>query len=58
MNFNLLEKVILKHIAKKIVGIFPDIKAKGVEIIEKYAEELFNKIEIVIVQFIKEHTSK
>lgn len=58
MNFNLLEKVVLKHIAKKIVGIFPDIKVKGVEIVEKYAEELFNKIEIAIVKFIEEHTNK
>lgn len=56
MNFNLLEKVVLKHIAKKLISIFPEIKAKGVEIVEKYSEELFDKIEIAIVKFIEEHT--
>ena len=56
MNFNLLEKVVLKHVAKKVIDIFPDLKTKGVEIVEKYAEELFDKIEIAIVKFVEEHT--
>ncbi len=52
---NAIEKWIIKRFAKKVIGLLPDLKDKGVDIIEKYSEELLNKIQIAIIQFIEKH---
>lgn len=56
MNF--IEKWVIKRLAKKIAKSFPDLKMKGVDFIEKNAQELFEKIEIAIAQFIKKFEDK
>lgn len=63
MNF--FEKWVIKRVAKKLVKSLPDLQEKGKEIIEKYskeiekhAQELFDKIEVAIVQFIEKYEDK
>lgn len=56
MNF--LEKWVLKRIAKKVIKELPDLKEKGKEIIEKHSEEMFNKIQIAIMQVIEKYENK
>lgn len=56
--FNWFEKFVLKRAAKKLVKIFPDLKEKGVKIIEEHAEEFFNKIQITVLKFIEEYENK
>lgn len=55
---NAIEKWVLKHVAKKIVKKFPDLKQKGFDFIEKNQEKLFAKIEIAIAQFVEKYESK
>ena len=52
---NAIENWVIKRIAKKVIGVLPDLKEKGADIIEKYTEELFNKIQIAVVKFVEEH---
>ena len=56
MNF--IEKWVIKRFAKKIIKALPDLKVKGKEIIEKHAEEIFNKIQIAIMQVIEKYENK
>lgn len=62
MNF--LEKWVLKRIAKKLVKNLPDLREKAknegkqifdkyIQQIEQHGEELFDKIQIAIVQFVE-----
>ena len=53
--FNFIEKFILKRLAKKIVNKLPKLKQKGADFIEKEAKELLEKIENVILDYIKKH---
>lgn len=55
---NWFEKFIIKKFAKKIIKKFPEFKEKGVDFIEKNAENLFQKIEVAIVQFIEKREDK
>lgn len=55
---NWFEKIIIKRVAKKVVSLFPELKAKGVEIIEKHKEELLEKIQITVLKFIEEFKDK
>lgn len=55
---NWFEKIIIKRVAKKVVSLFPELKAKGVEIIETHKEELLDKIQITILKFIEEFKNK
>lgn len=55
---NWFEKFVIKRVAKKVVSLFPEIKAKGVEIIETHKEELLEKIQITILKFIEEFKNK
>lgn len=48
----------IKHFAKKVIKAFPDLKEEGVKIIEKYANELFNKIQITVIQFVEGNKDK
>ena len=56
---NAIEKWIIKNVAKKVVKALPDLEQKalekGLEVIEKYGQELFAKVEILVVKFIEEH---
>ena len=56
MNF--LEKWVIKQFAKKIIKTLPDLKEKGKEIIEKHSEEIFNKIQITILQVVDKYENK
>lgn len=56
MNF--IEKWVLKRLAKKIIKLLPELKVKGKEIIEKHSEEIFNKIQIAIMQVIEKYENK
>ena len=56
MNF--IEKWVIKKFAKKVIKELPDLKEKGKEIIEKHAEEIFNKIQIAILQIIEKYENK
>lgn len=48
----------IKRFAKKVIEVFPDLKEKGLDIIEKYSEELFNKIQIAVIQFVESNQNK
>ena len=52
---NAIENWVIKRFAKKLINSLPDLKDKGLDIIEKHAEELFNKIQISIGKFVEEH---
>ncbi len=56
--FNLFERFVIRRIAKKIVKLLPELKEKGLEIIEKYKDELLEKVKETIVNFIEEHKNK
>ena len=67
MNF--IEKFVIKRFAKKLVKKLPDIKQKiekeGKKIFEKYvkqieehSEELYNKVQIAILQVIEKYENK
>ena len=67
MNF--IEKFVIKRFAKKLVIKLPDIKQKiekeGKKIFEKYvkqieehSEELYNKVQIAILQVIEKYENK
>lgn len=51
--FNLIEKFFIKRFAKKIVKLLPELKIKGIEIIEKQTDELLEKVKECIVGFIE-----
>ena len=56
--FNLFERFVIRRIAKKVVKLMPEIKEKGFEIIEKYSDEILEKVKETIVKFIEEHKNK
>ncbi len=56
--FNWLEKFVIKRIAKKIVKLMPELKEKGIEIIEKHADEILEKVKETILKFLEEHKNK
>lgn len=51
---NAIENWIIKRFAKKLINSLPDLKDKGLDVIEKHAEELLNKIQIAIVKFVED----
>lgn len=53
-----IERWVIKRFAKKVIGLLPDLKVKGGEIVEKYTEELLNKVQIAIVQFIEKRENE
>ena len=53
--FNLFERFVIRRLAKKIVKLVPELKEKGLEIIEKHADEILEKVKETIVKFIEEH---
>lgn len=55
---NAIENWVIKRFAKKVIALLPDLKDKGVDLIEKYSEELLNKIQIAVVQFVEKHESE
>ena len=56
--FNFIEKLFLKHFAKKIVKLLPDLKKLGIEVIEKHTEELLDYLEIAVIKFIEKYENK
>lgn len=62
---NAIEKWAIKHVAKKIVKKLPDLQEKGKEVVNEYlqkieinAEELFEKIEVAIVNYFEKLADK
>ena len=53
--FNLFERFVIRRLAKKVVKLVPELKEKGLEIVEKYADEILEKVKETIVKFIEEH---
>ena len=56
MNF--FEKWVIKKFAKKVIKELPDLKEKGKDIIENHSEEIFNKIQIAILQVVDKYENK
>ena len=56
--FNFIEKFLIKKLAKKVIKTIPELKEKGVKIIEKHSEEIFEKLEILIIKFIEKYENK
>ena len=56
--FNLFERFVIRRIAKKIVKLVPEVKERGVEIVERHADEILEKVEETIIKFIEEHKNK
>ncbi len=56
--FNWFEKFILKKLAKKLIKKLPTLKEKGVDLIEKEQQKLFEKIEVAIIQFAEKLANK
>ena len=56
--FNFFERFVIRRLAKKVVKLIPELKEKGFEIVEKYADEILEKIKETIVKFIEEHKNK
>ncbi len=56
--FNWFERFVIRRLAKKIVKLMPELKEKGLEIIEKYSDEILEKVKEAIVKFIEEHKNK
>ena len=56
--FNLFERFVIRRIAKKIIKLAPELKEKGFEIIEKYSDEILEKVKETILKFIEEHKNK
>ncbi len=56
--FNLFERFVIRRIAKKIVKLVPEVKERGIEIVERHADEIFEKVEETIIKFIEEHKNK
>ena len=56
--FNWFERFVIRKIAKKVVKLMPELKEKGLEIVEEYADEILEKVKETIVKFIEEHKNK
>ena len=56
--FNLFERFVIRRLAKKVVKLMPEFKEKGLEIAEKYSDEIFEKVKETILKFIEEHKNK
>lgn len=56
--FNWFERFVIRRLAKKVVKLVPELKEKGLEIIEKHADEILEKVKETIVKFIEEHKNK
>ena len=56
--FNWFERFIIRKLAKKVVKLMPEFKEKGLEIIEKYSDEILEKVKETILKFIEEHKNK
>ncbi len=56
--FNLFERFVIRRLAKKVVKLVPELKEKGLEIVEKHADEIIEKVKEAIVKFIEEHKNK
>lgn len=56
--FNWFERFVIRRLAKKVVKLMPELKEKGLEIIEKYKDEILEKVKETIVKFIEEHKNK
>ncbi len=56
--FNWFERFFIRRLAKKIVKFVPELKEKGLEIVEKHADEILEKVKETIVKFIEEHKNK
>lgn len=54
-KFNFIERFIIRKAAKKFVKHLPELKLKGIEIIEKHTDELLQKVKEAIIDFIKSH---
>ena len=56
--FNWFERFIIRKLAKKVVKLMPEFKEKGLEIVEKHADEILEKVKETILKFIEEHKNK
>ena len=56
--FNWFERFVIRRLAKKVVKLMPELKEKGLEIVEKYTDEILEKVKETIVKFIEEHKNK
>lgn len=56
--FNWFERFVIRRLAKKVVKLIPELKEKGFEIVEKYADEILEKIKETIIKFVEEHKNK
>lgn len=56
--FNLFERFVIRRLAKKVVKLMPEFKEKGLEIVEKYTDEILEKVKETILKFIEEHKNK
>lgn len=56
--FNFFERFVIRRITKKIIKIAPVLKEKGLDILEKHADEFFEKLEETIVKFIEKHKNQ
>lgn len=56
--FNFLEKFVFKRKVKKLVKAFPSLKEKGLKIYEEHKEEIIQKVNTVIVEYIEKHKNK
>ncbi len=56
--FNFFERFVIKRLAKKVVKLIPELKEKGLEIVEKYTDEIMEKVKETILKFIEEHKNR
>lgn len=56
--FNFIKKLFLKHFAKKIIKLLPDLKKIEIEVIEEHTEELLDYLEIAVIKFIEKYENK
>ncbi len=56
--FNWFERFVIRRLAKKVVKLMPEFKEKGLEIVEKYADEILEKVKETVIRFVEENKSK
>lgn len=56
--FNWLENFVIKRIVKKITKSFPSLKKKAIEIFENEKEEILQKVQVTIFEYIEKHKNK
>lgn len=56
--FNILEIFVIRQMAKKIIKAFPTLKEKGLEIIETHRDEILQKVQITVFQYIEKHKNR